>query len=540
MGLHCRWYGVAIAVLVVGALVMTSCSTTPTSPAAPGQPATETKPYGSLTVASRFGTGSIVDPTNKAVEGGGTFSTLGAAIFDSLVELAPEGQLRPGIAERWEISSDGKTHTFYIRKGVKFHDGSDLTGADVKFTVDSYLPGSAPMAPALRAAVARVELKDDYTVIFHLSQPSLEMIGRLDNLDGSGAVLPKKYIEEKGWEYFARNPVGSGPWKVVKFEPSIRLDLEAVESHWRAVPKFQKLTVLNVLENSTMVAMLKTGELDLALNVSSDSVAGLKAAGLRVQGYYGSGQFYVTPFWDMGDPAKHAVGDQRVRKALSLAMDRKEVSGTIFGGYAQPTVALWVPTTAYFFDPSVLKADPYDPEQAKRLLAEAGYAGGFPTKVWDPGAGGILTTANLALVGYWRKIGVNAEVAPIDYATLASKALRVVPGPDIWNTFYTYISGGGTFGFAKMTLYHSKKTTFKNINNPKLDALIDKVPLTADPGEKKRLAIEAVLMAKNEYTFIPVVDVDMLYALGPKVGEVTPIKALNGLAASYETITHAK
>ncbi|MBI2865104.1 MAG: ABC transporter substrate-binding protein [Chloroflexi bacterium] len=541
MRLHRSWDGMALVALVIGVLVGTSCSTTPASPPAPGQPATETKPYGSLTVASRFGTGTLVDPASMAVAGGGTLAYLGAAIFDPLIDLAPDGQLKPGLAERWEISPDGMTHTFHIRKGVKFHDGSDLTGADVKFTIDSFLVGAPGQnqSPLWKGSVAKAELKDDYTVALQMKAPQFDLLTAMSNYQGDMPIVPKKLIEEKGWDYFGRNPIGSGPWKVVRFEPNARLELEAVETHWRAAPRFQKLTVLNVLEDATIAAMLKTGELDLALGISSDSVAGLKAAGLRVQGYYSSAQWYAAPFWDMSDPGKYALSDQRVRKALSLALDRKEVSSTMFGGYAQPSAAIFVPTTAYFFDPGVLKADPYDPDQAKRLLAEAGYAGGFSTKVWDPGGGGIMSTANLALAGYWRKIGVNAAVAAIDYATLGSKAL-VKPSPDMWNTFYTYISGGGTFGFNRMVLYHSKKSTFKNIDNPKLDELIDKVPMTSDAGEKKRLALEAAVMGKNEYNFIPGVDVDLLYAFGPKVGEVTPVKGINGLAASFGTITHGK
>ncbi|MBI2865106.1 MAG: ABC transporter substrate-binding protein, partial [Chloroflexi bacterium] len=345
---------------------------------------------------------------------------------------------------------------------------------------------------------------------------------------------------DKGWDYFAQHLVGSGPWKVVSFQHNVRLELEAVETHWRAVPKFKNLTLLSISEEATKVAMLKTGELDMAMELSPDSVAGLKAAGLRVLGYYGSGQWYMPLLWDTNNPEKYAVSDVRVRKALSLGIDRKEAAEKIYGGYAQPSAVAWVPTSAYFFDPSVLKPDPYDTDQAKKLLAEAGYANGFTTKVWDSGAGGILSSLNLALAGYWRKIGVNAEVVPVDYATVSRKFFNQVPTAETSNTFFPFIGSGGTFGFDRVVFYHSAKGILRTVKNPRLEELIDKVPMTADPGEKKRIALEAALLAKNGYTMIAGLDVDTIYALGPKVGGLTPVKGVVGLAASYETMTHAK
>ncbi|MDO8672097.1 MAG: ABC transporter substrate-binding protein, partial [Dehalococcoidia bacterium] len=274
-GLH--WS--TLIALMIGAVFLVplieGCSTTqPSSGDTSGTTTTATKPYGSLTIQTEFVSGNI-DPHQISMA---TFWPLGAAIFDSLIELTPEGQLRPGIAERWEIAPDGKTHTFYIRKGVKFHDGSDLTGADVKYSLERVLTPTGTHSDGIiwRAAVASVELKDDYTVVMNMKVPQFELLAGFTSLGGSPAVAPKKYIEEKGVDYFGKQPVGSGPWKVLSYQHGTRMELEAVESHWRAVPKFKNITLLNVPEESTRVAMLKTGELDMAA-VSPDSVPGLKA-----------------------------------------------------------------------------------------------------------------------------------------------------------------------------------------------------------------------------------------------------------------------
>ncbi|MDO8672651.1 MAG: ABC transporter substrate-binding protein [Dehalococcoidia bacterium] len=529
--------GLALPAIMIGSLLAASCSSTPSSPTALETSAESTKPYGSLVISANF-LASVIDPKLSSPN---TFQVLGVPIFDSLVELTPEGQYRPGIAEKWEISADGKTHTFYIRKGVKFHDGSDLTAADVKFSMERIMAPDSLHTDGVvwKAVIDRIDLKDDFTVALILKQPQFLLLKGFSDFGGSQAVLPKKYIEEKGDDYFRSHPVGSGPWKFVKWEAGIRLELEAVESHWRAVPKFKNITLLNAPQEAPKVAMLKTGELDLA-EVAPDSIAQLKAAGLRTITHDGAAQYYMWPFWDLNNPEKYAFNDVRVRKAMSLSINRKELADKVFSGYGEPSVLFDVRPTAFFWDSNVMKPDPFDPEGAKKLLAEAGYPGGFDTAAWDTGAGGTtVSTLVTAITGYWRKVGINASVAAIEYnAALAAFRAR---GPESWNRVWSNLAAGGIFQFEKMTHgYHSTQGTPKNFKNPKLDELIEKVPVTADLSERKRLATEAAVMAINQYSAISVLDLNTLYAFGPKIGQVIPIKGMTALGASLETLTHAK
>ncbi|MBI2863475.1 MAG: ABC transporter substrate-binding protein [Chloroflexi bacterium] len=527
--------GTILVAAVIIVLLLASCSSAPSSTSTP---AAASKPYGSLVAAVSFGNVGL-DPMMMSRN---TLQTAALGILDSLVELTPGAQMRPGIAEKWDISTDGKSHTFYIRKGVKFQDGSDLTGADVKFSLERILDPKATNldSPTWRAAIAGVDLKDDYTVVIRLKDPLFELLTGFADFGGSPAVVPKKYVEAVGNDGFAARPVGSGPWKVVKWEPGSRLELEAMESHWRAVPKFENLTLLNVPEEGTKVAMLKTGELDIA-NVAPDSAPSLKSAGVRIIGFEGGAQYYAGPYYDLDQPDKYALGSVDVRKAMSLAVDRKEMGDKLYGGYAEPSGIFYARPTAYFWDANALKPDAYDPDGAKKLLAKAGYPNGFPAKIWDMGGGGMLSILNQALAGYWRKVGVNATIETIDQAAVTKLMTRPRVQPQLFETVRPSLSGGGVFQFEKMaTVYHSKKGSVLNINNPKLDELIDKVPLTANPAEKKKLALEAAVMAKNEYNAIPVLEMKTLLALGSKVGEITPIKGMTGLGAAYDSVTHAK
>ncbi len=532
MRLRAQFKSLVSLAVVAGSLVLASCNAAPSSP---GESSAETKASGHLTVGIRTLANNF-DQSNS-----GTFATMTYPVMDILVYLDPEAQVIPGIAERWEISSDGKTHTFHIRKGVKFHDGSDLTGADVKFSMERILAADSIHmdTPAWRTAVASVELKDDYTVVVRVKTPQFELLPGFVTLTGSTAVYPKKYIEEKGWAEWLRHPVGSGPYKVVNWQPGSRLELEAVENHWRAASKVKNITVLPITEEATKVAMLKTGELDMA-EVSVDSVAVLKAAGLRMVGHYGGTQWMFAPVWDTDRPNDHPFGDVRVRKAMSLAVNRQEVADKLASGYGKPATLSSVSRVSDYFDHNV-KPDPFDPEGAKKLLAEAGYPSGFATKLWDTGGGDVTSNFFLALSGYWRKVGVNANLDPVDWGTFIRKVFLPVRPPEVVGTVWG--TPGGAMGrgdfTADLSRFAMPAAMFRS-PDPRLNELLKTVPTIANTTERSRLAREAALLAKEGYTRVAVVDVDILFAIGPKVGEVMLVPGNWGVAQFLDAITHAK
>ncbi|MBI2865089.1 MAG: ABC transporter substrate-binding protein [Chloroflexi bacterium] len=534
-----------LVALLVGSLLLVSCTTTSTTPSQPGETPkssppvgtpTATKPYGSLTISGNFGNG-VLDPQGDS---GTVFNGVASAFLDTLIDVSSTGKELPALAERWEFAKDGMTLTFYIRRGVKFHDGSDLTGADVKFSLERMFDAKSIYAGAAvwRGAVARVDLIDAYTVALRMKTPQFEFMQGPET--GVTAVLPKKYIEEKGIEYWLKNPIGSGPWKVVKYETGERLDLEANENYWGALPQFKNLNVIKVPDESTRVAMLKTGELDLAV-VSPDTTAALKAAGLQIFSSKGGNQYTGYVFQDIERPQDTPVGDVRNRKALTLAMNRKEIVDNIFQGYASPTVVYPASPGAYFFDANLMKLDPYDPEQAKKLMAEAGYPNGFSTRIYDTtGVSAVLNMVNAAVEGYWRKAGINAQLVPVTYATI-NALRRPKNDPQIFNSVWFYPATGGNLAFARMVLtYHSVQGSPRNNTNPKLDELLEKVPTIADPAERKRLAIETVLMAKNEYLSLPMVDVDVPQGASKKIGEISNFYGSDLWGRTYKTITHGK
>lgn len=499
-----------------------------------------TGPYGELRVAvSSLGKSTLFP---RLFDVPATY-TYGLCLFDPLIGVTPDGKHAPGIAESWEMSSDGIIWTFQIRKGVKFHDGSDLTAADVKFSLESPL---GPMAgieasyedPAWKKLVDKITMEGKYTVSIHFKEPTAELPKGLPAVNGLyGLTMPKDYVEEYGVDYFLEHPIGSGPWKFVSYDFGNYMEFQAVESHWRAVPYFETLKIMAVPEEATRVAMLKTGMVDLA-EITPDSADQVKDAGLRVFSFNAGAGAGTALYPDLNHPEEDPISDLRVRKALSLAINRTELADDLFAGYATANALWYVPPHVDYFDPNVLQPDPYDPEEAKRLLAEAGYANGFDMKLYSMNWTAWMPMLNEAVAGYWRAVGVKTDLVPIEWSAFRPMIMPT-HSPALLGNAATYM-GSGVVGFYMYIAYHSTMGFHKNHNNTRLDELILQTMTTLDPVERKTLAIEATKEARNHYVHISLLDFDSVWGAGENIGGWTAIQGAPVISLIYESITHAE
>jgi peptide/nickel transport system substrate-binding protein len=184
------------------------------------------------------------------------------AMHDALVKFTPGAPQGKSLAEAWSVSKDGLVYEFVLRKGVKFHDGEVMTADDVKFSFERYRGAAAKL---LKERVAAVEIVDPYKVRFRLKKPWLDFMTFFATpATGAAWIVPKKYVEKVGDEGFKKAPVGVGPYKFVSFKPGVELVLEAHEGYWRKPPAVKTLVFRVIPDESTRLAALKRGEVDIA------------------------------------------------------------------------------------------------------------------------------------------------------------------------------------------------------------------------------------------------------------------------------------
>jgi peptide/nickel transport system substrate-binding protein len=305
-------------------------------------------------------------------------------VFDTLVtydEVTTD--LVPSLAESWETSGDGLTWTFKLRPGVQFHDGSPCNAAAVKLTFDRLLaplvetpakdakPSDPVAHPHVYIAdrpyqsaynmIKAVEMPDDLTVVFKLSHTSAIFLNNL-------AMFPSSIASPQGLDEFGRNfaehPVGTGPFKIVKWDRGQRIVLERFEQHWRGPAKIKTLIVVPVQENATRMQRLERGEIHIAEGLSPAELDVLaKNDKLVVQSHEAMNVAYLAI-----NIEKRSLGNKKVREAIALAIDKKTLLQVGYGGNAQVGVSM-VPPTMWGHDKS-LKDRPFDLDKAKKLMKE--------------------------------------------------------------------------------------------------------------------------------------------------------------------------
>lgn len=506
-----------------------------------------TGPYGELRMAvGTFGNEKL-DPTIAMSE---TAISLLSPIYDFIVRADGPRQV-PGIAERWEMAPDGLSWTFYIREGIKFHNGEDLTADDVKFSLDRYL-SDVVVYGHLRGSVERVEVVDNYTIRVYTK--GLQILipdqcgGEPNALEG--LVVPKDYTEEYGWEYLNLHPVGSGPFKFVRHVPGDLVEYEAVEEHWRQTPAFKKLTTTLVPEETTRVLMLKTGEIDV-IDIGLESAMELRQAGFRT--FALSDLSTVVRVLGPYDPraVDMPVADIRVRQALSLAINRDEIINVFFSGLAGPplpphlTVSKREIDADYWLDYAT-KLYRYDPEEARQLLREAGYPDGFNWKFYTFDIGGAPYAFDLAevLQGYWQEIGVNTELVPMDLG--AFKQLRGVgsgpdraPAPEAIGAGCIIAHGERPYLYGDLNNHFHSGTTWSAVGTalPELDRVLDAYVEAVDASERERLIAEAIKIMTDTFVSITICTVPEVGALGPRV-DITFPKMASGFPFYADVVKH--
>ena len=329
---------------------------------------------------------------------------LSTTVFEGLVDYGVDLSVLPAVAKSWKIAPDWSYVDLFIKEGIKFHNGDPVTAEDVKFSFGILLDKKYKhiLGADYRRQIKDIQVIDTYTVRFNVNQPAPDLWKRLW---WSGPIMPKKYREKVGDAEFADKPIGSGPFKWVGYKQDQYVKMEAVKKHHRKTPEFKTFKFVWVPEHSTRLAMAQAGEADIAELIGPHIPVVKGDPNLKfLQVKHTVGSSLV--FFDLAFPDKpHPFHDIRVRKAVSLAINRKGICERLFFGGASPHGEPLAPYNLGF-DPTV-KPDPYDPEKAKALLAEAGYPKGF--KTYLNGSRGAKYYLE-AIASNLRDVGIIAEI----------------------------------------------------------------------------------------------------------------------------------
>jgi peptide/nickel transport system substrate-binding protein len=484
-------------------------------------------PEGSLTVALSTLEAETFLPWN----GGGGRTPYLELIYEYLVYMDPvTEEPTPGLATSWEMSDDGMSWTFEIREGVPCHeDWGELTAEDVAYSIEKIISEESIAGPAgsMRKIIESVEAVDTYTAVVHMLEPFPELLrGYLTDANQT-LIVCKEYVETVGEEEANAHPIGTGAYTLAEehqqAQPIVLKVVEGVENHWRVTPEFETITFLSVPEEATRVAMLLAGEVDLA-PISYDSIESIEAAeGLHIESVPRNWSPLIR-FGGIMDPdinpdlyvADNPWTDVRVRQAMNYAVDKEAIAEEIFHGQAEPGgSSMPVPP---FFD---LEPYPYDEQKAKDLLAEAGYAEGFPItlKTFTTHPGAELPLIGEAVALYWEAIGLDVAINQTDWGTVRGEWTGGEATTFVWThrglAFGDPLTALNTdFGLNPFTTYYTEETK----------AMLAELGQEFDAEAREQLAMDMAEYCRDNATGVFLVFANEPYGASEQVGNWPTIR----------------
>ena len=425
-------------------------------------------------------------------------------IFNRLVKLDASKKIVPDLAKSWDISDDAKEITFHLRNNAKWHDGEKVTAEDVKYTFEKIKSDSAYLMNTKFQNIESFNVIDDNTISFKLKDPDISLIAELGWY--STFILPKHVLDNgKPWEEneaIKSKPIGSGPFKLEKFVQGESITLVKNDDYWEGAPKLDKLVYSIIPDDATAVQALVNGELDFLENVPSASAKQL----LQDDNIRMKLNRYPSPMRLIFNMKNEKVKDVAIRKAISYAIDKEEISKKVYHGFQKPEYSMY-PSLIEEFANTKDVSPKFSIENAIKTLEDAGYkkdkdgyyVRGLEIEVFE-GAG--YPDAAKLMEASLKKAGIEMKINVSEYNAWAEKV----------GTNHNYIMElqGGFMGPDPSALNARYGTGASNnwsqYSNPEFDKLAKEANTEPDTAKRADLYKQAQKILADDAVFIPVIE----------------------------------
>ena len=437
-------------------------------------------------------------------------------IFETMVKMDEDSHVVPGIAQSWTMINN-LTWEFKLRPGLKFHDGSDLTTEDIVWSIDrtSTIVGSPGKFDVYTKAIINKKIVDASTIRFTTKEPYPLLLADLTSI----YIVSKKATQGLSSDDFSsgRGMVGSGPYKFIRFARDDRVELERNDAYWGKKPAWSKVTLRFIPNGATRIAALLAGDVQAIENVPTPDLARIRSEP-TVSMYSKTSHRLIYLFPDTsrekspfitdrdGKPLdKNPLQDVRVRTAISMAINREAIKDRVMEGLSEPTGNL-VSSKLFGYNPA-LKVMKYDPDGAKKLLAEAGYPNGFGMTLHTPN-NRYVNDEKIAqtIAQMLSRIGIATKVEGLPMSVYAARGTKSEYSIGLlgWGAQ----TGEASSPLRALAACDNPAKGMGVVNwlkycNPKMDALLFKALNTVEDAPRLKLLQEATAMVINDGGVIP-------------------------------------